>query len=345
MNPIQLDGAYGEGGGQILRTGVALAALTGEAVLFERIRAGRTKPGLQPQHLAAVRAAASLCAAELSGDVVGSQQLLFTPRTPVRADRYRIDIGTAGAVPLVLQTVLLPLALAGTSRVTITGGTHVPHAPTAEYLAHVYLPALARAGVRATLAMPSAGFYPRGGGEMTAEITPARLQPFDLTARGKINSITAHILTANLPAHVGERGAETAARLLKRLGIPGTRVSAVTAPSNGPGAAITIAVACAGGGAGFTSLGERGKPMERVVEEAVIDLQRWLKTTAACDAHLADQIVLPAALSGGECRWTAPAATEHLRTVLWVARHFRPLVTTIMDQDDGTVQVSVRPGG
>jgi len=346
---VYLDGAYGEGGGQILRTAATLAALTGTPVEISHIRAGRSKPGLQPQHLAAVTAAARLCDAELHGATVGSGFLRFTPRAPVTAGEHVSDIGTAGAAPLVLQTVLLPLALAHAecnsaapvSRVRITGGTHVPHAPTGEYLRRVYLPMLARMGVSAAVEMPRAGFYPRGGGELMAEIAPAAgLQPITLCTRGKALEVVAAILTAELPDHVGERGAAAAERALGKLGMPG-RVECTALPSNGPGAAAVVTARCESGHAGFSALGERGKPMERVVEDAFADFQRWWKGGAACDEHLADQLVLPAALAPGESRWTAPAVSEHLRTALWAAARFLPIRYGIEEREGGMAEVWV----
>ncbi len=347
MDTVYLDGSHGEGGGQILRTAASLAAMTGTPVEISHIRAGRSKPGLQPQHLAAVTAAARLCNAELHGATVGSSFLRFTPRAAVAPGAHDIDIGTAGAAPLVLQTLLLPLAVANAecnsaltaSRVTITGGTHVPHAPTGEYLLGVYLPALTRMGITATAAMPRAGFYPRGGGALRAEIAPAgRLLPLTLCERGKILELTAHVLTALLPDHVGERGREAAERALGKLGFSG-QVIQTALPSNGPGAAAVLTVRCEGGHAGFSALGVRGKPMERVVEEAFADFLRWWKTGAACDEHLADQLVLPAALAPGESRWSAPAASPHLRTVLWVAAQFVPIRYAIDARADGFIEV------
>lgn len=207
----RIDGSYGEGGGQILRTAVTLSAMTGDSVEISNIRANRSKPGLQPQHLSAVRAAAALCRAKLSGDAVGSRQLLFHPCVRPQAGEYRFDIGTAGAATLLAQTVLLPLALAtNASRVILTGGTHVPMAPMAEYLENIYVPLLTRAGLAVRLHTPRLGFYPRGGGEIALEIAPVSMvQPLQLPTRGTLRRLQAIIVTANLPSHVAERGATT----------------------------------------------------------------------------------------------------------------------------------------
>jgi RNA 3'-terminal phosphate cyclase (ATP) len=341
--PIQIDGSYGEGGGQILRTSVSLAALTGRSVEITRIRAGRSRPGLQAQHLTAVRAVATLCAATLDGDAVGSQGLLFTPRADPQPGRYRFEIGTAGAAPLVVQSILLPLALAAApSGATVIGGTHVPHAPPFEYLEAVYLPAMRRAGLVAEAESSRAGFFPAGGGEVGIE-TPASvtLQPLDLTERGRLQSLTAYVITGELPEHVGARGEATIERYLRGVGRRAT-VEIRRLPAPGPGAAVVLAAECEGGHAGFTGLGRRGKPMEEVAEEPCAAFMAWWKSGAACDEHLADQLVLPMALAAGESRWSTPAVTEHLRTVLWVARRFLPIESRIEESDGGPATVVLR---
>lgn len=331
---LQLDGSYGEGGGQIIRTSLSLAAITGQAVAISNVRAGRSKPGLQPQHLMAVRAAAALCGARLEGDHVGSTRLAFKPQQAVQPGEHRFDIGTAGATTLVAQTVLLPLALAGgASRVVITGGTHVPHAPTTEYLERVYLPALRRMSVEARLVSPRAGFFPKGGGELEIDIDgleAGRLTPVDFTERGKLRSLAADVITAGLPDHVGERGQAAIEQFLKGVGRRAD-IAQRRPESWDPGAAVFLAAECEGGLAGFTALGQRGKLMQVVAPEACQEFMDWWKTGAAVDAHLADQLVLPAALAApaGESRWTAPEVTEHLRTVLWVAGQFLPIRTSI----------------
>ncbi|HOF90163.1 MAG TPA: RNA 3'-terminal phosphate cyclase, partial [Armatimonadota bacterium] len=162
--------------------------------------------------------------------------------------------------------------------------------------------------------------------------------PLTFSTRGAALEIVATILTAELPDHVGARGAAAAARALGTLGLPG-QVARRALPSNGPGAAVVVTVRGAGGHAGFSALGERGKPMERVVEEAFTDFQRWWQSGAAGDAHLADQLVLPAALAPGESRWTTPTVSEHLRTVLWVAAQFLPIRYAIEERDDGVAEV------
>jgi RNA 3'-terminal phosphate cyclase (ATP) len=342
---LQLDGAYGEGGGQIIRTALSLAAITGTAFALTRIRAGRSKPGLQPQHLTAVRLAADLCSAQVEGDAVGSVSLRFVPQAPVYPGSYTRDIGTAGAMALVMQTALVPLAHSGgPSMIRLTGGTHVAHAPTIDYLDTVYFPALRRMGLEAQVQTTRAGFYPRGGGEALVAISSAAIRPLALTARGKLRALTAIITTSGLPAHVAERGAAAVTRAIGKLGL-GRQVTLTQRdlPSNGTGAAVVLAAECEQGHAGFVSLGARGKPMEQVAEDACRDFAAWWRTEAACDEHLADQLVLPLALAQGDSQWTTPTVTEHLRTVIWLVEQFLPVRFTLTALPTGAHLVQVGP--
>jgi len=342
---VTIDGSHGEGGGQILRTSLSLSALTGKPVEIVKIRAGRSRPGLQAQHLASVKAAASLCAAHLEGAEIGSGRLLFAPQAAPTAGVYHFAIGTAGATALVMQTVLAPLLFApGASRVTVTGGTHVSFAPTADYLERVYLPTLARHGLRASLESPRAGFFPKGGGMVQAEVTGGAVStPITLTERGDLLSLTALMVTSGLPATVAERGIATVRQEVTRLPVT-MAVEAREVASVGPGASVLLVAECEGGFAGFSAVGERGKRMETVAEEACRDFRGWWETGAACEEHLADQLVLPMALTAGESRWTTSRATEHLRTVLWVVPQFLPVEATLAEKPDGSGLVTLRAG-
>jgi len=338
---IHIDGSYGEGGGQILRTSLSLSVLTGQPVEIVHIRAGRSKPGLKAQHLAAVQAAAALSAAQVEGAELGSQRLRFTPLCDAAPGEYHFAIGTAGAAALVAQTILLPLALAaGPSRVTITGGTHVPFAPTAEYLEHVYLAGLRRRGLQVRLSMPMAGFFPRGGGKLVLEIQPSALSPAAIIERGRIHSITAYVVTAGLPTDVGERGAGVIRNSLSKLNDK-LKIEIRDLASAGQGAAITLVADCESGPVGFSAIGERGKRIETVADEACMGFEAWYTSGAACDEHLADQLVLPQALAAGESRWTTCGVTEHLRSVLWLLPQFLPLKVNLLEQADGTGSISL----
>lgn len=343
---IQIDGSFGEGGGQIVRTSVALAAMTGRSVEISGVRGKRTKPGLQPQHLAGVRAAATLCGAQLTGDSVGSQFLRFEPQCPVVAGDYNFAIGTAGAAPLVVQTVLLPLALTnGASTVRVTGGTHVPHSPSAEYLEAVYVPALRNSGLDIDFSYNSAGFYPRGGGEIIVRTGGSgAVSPLDWRERGALKELRAFIVTAKLPVDVAGRGLETVERAMNAIG---RKISIETREkqSLGPGAAVIVAANCEFGRAGFSSVGELRKPMEKIAQSPCDEFLRWWKSSAACDEHLADQLVLPMALADAPSFWTTPIISEHLRTVVWVVKQFLPVEVEFKEGAEGGGTVSMFPRG
>ena len=350
---VTIDGNYGEGGGQIIRTSVALAAITGRPLEIANIRAKRSKPGLQAQHLTSVRAAAALCKAELYGDDLGSQFIRFVPASWIERTEFRFDVAearsgaSAGATGLVAQTLLVPLAfLPGqNTSVHILGGTHVPMAPAADYIEAVYIPALRRFGFTAKYSLLRAGFYPKGGGEIIIEVEGGKLtQPIDLTERGRLEELTVFIVTSGLPDHVAVRARDVFLKELKGYGVP-IRCEVRDLPGNGAGAAVVLVARCSNGIGGWTALGERGKPMERVAEEAIRGFQKWFPTGAAVDEHLADQLALPAALTQGESRWMTPVVTEHLRTVLWTAQQFLPIEYTIDLQEEGNGLIMVRGSG
>ena len=257
---LSVDGSYGEGGGQILRTALSLAALTGVPVRIERIRARRSKPGLRPQHLTAVQAVARVSQAEVTGVHLGSQALTFRPRTP-QGGHYLFDVaretGSAGAVTLVAQALLPPLLKAGApATVILKGGTHVPWSPPAHYLSHVFLPALAAMGAEVEMTLERWGWYPRGGGEMRLTIRGARpLSGVQWHTPAASSAFRALSAAAKLPEHVARR---QAARLAARLDAT-VPVEIIPAGGQDPGSLVFLW----GPQAGFTALGVRGKPAEQ----------------------------------------------------------------------------------
>lgn len=297
---LVIDGSYGEGGGQILRSTLTLSALTGRPVRIEHLRANRQKPGLAAQHLTSVRAAAMLCDAELHGAELGSRTLQFIPQKPIQSGDYLLDVaqaregGSAGAAMLVLQTLLLPLALAkGASTVVMRGGTHVTMSPSYDYVHDVWLPMLARMGVDAELALVQSGWYPVGRGEVKLRIAgSAALRPLPAEQRGPLQAVTGRALAANLPAHVGERMAGHARELLARDGIK-AEIEPVVMNAACPGAGLYLAAHYQNSVAGFSALGKRGKPAEQVAGEACAELLRHYRSGAALEPHLADQLILP----------------------------------------------------
>ncbi len=327
---LVLDGSYGEGGGQILRTALSIAALTQRHVIIERIRAGRPKPGLAAQHLTAVNAVASLCDAELDGAALGSRRLEFRPRAPIRTGHYDVDVaktpqgGSAGSVTLVLQAMLLPLALTeGRSTIDLHGGTHAAHSPPYEAIEDAWLPLLHAMGVSAQAEMRVRGWFPVGLGHVRAAIDgrASALSPLRCEARGELQAIRGHAVTSKLPAHIGERMASHARASLLAAGLH-AEIVPIEAEAACPGTGIFLTAIYASTRATFHALGERGKRAEIVGDEAASALLAFHASGATLDVHLADQALVPAALASGESIFVAERATEHLRTNAWVLERF-----------------------
>lgn len=324
---ITIDGSFGEGGGQILRTSLSLAAITGESVTIENIRAGRDKPGLRPQHLTAALAVSQVCAGKLLGGNVDSTKLEFRPGA-VRPGRYDLDVAavraSAGSTNMVLQTILWPLAFTGkSSQVTIKGGTHNQHAPSSNYIDDVFLPAVADMGLRCHYSMVKAGYYPAGGGEIRVDIPAVdELSPVSWMEPEKPHH--AHLISAvsRLPMNIAERQLNTASARLKALRVPFNELSAEY-PSGGPGTFTFILLKA--GRAGFQSLGELHKRAEKVADEACDELEQHLASGMAIDKHLADQLIIPMALAKGDSVFTTSEITQHLLTNISVVEKFLPV--------------------
>jgi RNA 3'-terminal phosphate cyclase (ATP) len=340
---LTIDGAYGEGGGQVLRTALALATLTGRPFRIEHIRARRENPGLRPQHLTAVWAAAAVCEGRLEGDELGSQVLAFVPDGPPRAGEYTFDVadaaraGSAGSVALILQTVLLPLGRAeGDSRVTLRGGTHVPWAPPVPYLEHVFLPVLAQLGVRAEIELSRWGFYPAGGGEIQVSILGQKgpLSPVTLTERGDLQRVWGVAAVMNLPSHIPQRMAARARNVLAEAGLQ-AEIKPMRLRGAGPGAGIFLFAQYANVTTGFTAFGRKGLPAEHVAEAACEELVGHHRSGAPADAHLADQLVLAMSLAQGSSQVVTSLVSQHLLTNAWVVQQF-------LSRD---VRVEGTPGG
>jgi RNA 3'-terminal phosphate cyclase (ATP) len=323
---VMLDGSEGEGGGQILRTALTLSLLTGRPFRIVKIRANRDKPGLRPQHLKAVTSAAELGHAQIVGGTVGSRDLSFRPASYEPRD-LRIEIGTAGSTALVLQTLHLAIALRTDRpvRVVLSGGTFNTSAPSFPFLATTWRAHLAAVGAPIALAMPRAGFYPRGEGELDAWIEPAQLRPLTLTDRGPLVRITGVAGVARLDPAIAERLRDRAYARLAERGLS-AEIQITDWPSLGPvqGTALALtAQSTHGAPATFVGLDERGKPAETIADQAVDELIAYLDAAeGAVDPHSADQILIPLALTHGRSEYTVTHVTEHLRTNVATLRAF-----------------------
>lgn len=318
---IEIDGSYGEGGGQVLRTSLSLAAITGEPIRIAGIRAGRKKPGLAAQHLTAVRAAATICHGQLQGDALGSMMLEFIPGGAVQAGTYSFDVteaqqgGSAGAITLVLQTILLPLALAqGDSQITLRGGTHVIFSPTMTYIEQVYLPMLRRMGITAQVKLGAWGWYPRGGGEVTLQVQGGcKLTGLHLLERGELKRVRGLAVATELPAHIPQRMASRAENLLRAAGLR-VYVQALREKGVAPGAGIFLTAEYRHSLTGFGGFGRLRLSSEKVAEIACEQLLQFHQTGAPVDEHLADQLLLPAVLASGESQYKVAEVSTHLTT-------------------------------
>ena len=324
MELIAIDGSRGEGGGQILRTALALSAVTGQGFRMERIRAARLRPGLRPQHLAAVRAAALCCGADVHGAFEGSPDLRFVPQAVAPGD-FTFDIGTAGAATLVLQTVLPILATASApSRVTVFGGTHVPRSPTFHFLERHWAPVVERLGLLVRPRLAQAGFAPKGEGRVECEVLPwARPATLDLSVRGALLEVRGISGAARLRGDVAKRAADAARqRLWEARRIESVwDVVELNAPS--PGSFLQAEAVFEGGRAAFALLGERGRRPELMGERAARLLLHSIDDEdAVVDPLLADQLALPLAVAGGGGRLLTSDVTLHLETVAAVLRLF-----------------------
>ena len=326
---IEIDGSYGEGGGQIVRTALGLSCLFQKPFRIYNIRKSRRRPGLMPQHLTCVRAAQRITGAEVKGDSLHSAELSFSPGS-VRVGSFSFDIGTAGSTSLVLQTLIPALVFSGQrASITLTGGTHVPFSPSFHYLSSVFLPFLAEIGIHVHLSLTSYGFYPRGGGRIHADIFPAeRVTPLQIRERGELQGFSGYSGVGNLPLAIAERQRNALMtrlyRGVKELQAP-LDIAVLDVKTPGKGTFIDIAARFKHSIAGFTSLGEIGKKAEIVGEEAASAFMKYYRTGAAVDSHMADQIVPYLSLCPGESSFSTSALSEHLKTNLWVIRQFHDI--------------------
>ena len=342
VGDVELDGSVGEGGGQILRTALALSAISGRAFSIERIRAGRKKPGLLRQHLTAVHAAKAVANAAVAGCALGATSLRFAPSVVTHGDR-RFAVGTAGSALLVLQTILPPLLTApGRSTLVLEGGTHAPSAPPWPFVARAFLPLLRRMGASVDGRLERAGFFPAGGGRVVVDVHGgAPLAPLSLLSRGPVRAMTATAVVARLDGRVGEREIGV---VQDGLGLARADVAVDTVASDGPGNLVALEIVADDVVEVVSACGARGVPAERVAQDVVDEARALLATDAPVGAHLCDQLLIPLALAGGGAFRTVPP-TLHSTTNAAVIERFLDVRVRFVDEGATSRVVVERRGG
>lgn len=352
--PVEIDGARGEGGGQILRTSLALSMITGRPLRMRRIRAGRAKPGLRRQHLACVQAAARLCGARVTGDHVGSQALEFEPG-PIgaAAPELVVDIGTAGSTSLVVQTILVPAIAAGVALTArVLGGTHNPLAPPFDFLDRAFVPHLRAMGADVAMTLDRHGFAASGGapGEQDRhdDETPRRgqitvtvgaggaLRPIELLDAGAVTARRATAILARLPTHVADRELGV---VRERLGFAAEDCHVREVTGGGPANVLLLEIEREGGRELVTRFGEKGLRAERVAARACDELEAFLGAGVPVGEHLADQLLLPLAVAGGG-RFRCAPLSSHAVTNLETIRRFLDVPIRV-DPDGAAVVVTI----
>lgn len=343
---MEVDGSFGEGGGQILRTAVCFSMVLGVPIHVTKIRAGRKIPGLRPQHSATMKILGEICSAKIEGASVGSTELTFSPGT-LETSRGSFNLGTAASIPLVLQAVIPAVSLMGSSYdLDLVGGTDVPWSPTSDYIDRVVAPAMGAVGIGFTFKVEKRGYYPNGGGRASVHIDPcervAELQLASKREEGEGGRPSLVSRCGKLPVSVAERQARAAVSLLRDRGVDVATSEVHLEDSVSPGSSVLVSAAGAGCYLGGDSIGARGKPAETVGREASESFLAAFLTGARVDVHLADMLAPVLCLSDSPSAILIPYVTEHLRTSLHVARQFTSAEHRFEDRGDATL-LSILP--
>ena len=338
---VTIDGSFGEGGGQILRTSLALSLVTGKPFSIHNIRAGRKKPGLMRQHLTAVNAAAEIGIAAIEGNSIGSQAFTFEPEM-IKPGNFHFAIGSAGSCTLVFQTILPALIIAcGPSEIILEGGTHNPFAPPFEFLEKAFLPIINRMGPRVDAVLEKPGFYPAGGGRFKVSINPAGLNGFDLLERGNITHNTARASVANLPVNIANRELKI---IHERLEWDRELLEAVEVEnSQGPGNILIVEVESENITEVFTGFGEKGVSAEKVAKRAIKSVQEYLAFNVPVGRYLADQLLIPMALAGGG-KFRTLSPTQHTITNVEIVKKFLDVQITVSEYDQNQWEIEIWNG-
>ena len=336
---FNIDGSFGEGGGQILRTSLGLSVLTGKPFRIDNIRAGRKSPGLKRQHVTAVKAAARVGHAEVKGATIGSAVVTFSPQ-PATGGDFQFAVGSAGSATLVFQTVLPALLSApGPSELVLEGGTHNSWAPPFDFLEKAFLPLLNRMGAKVEAKLERRGFFPAGGGRVRVTIQPVdTLSPLNLHERGEIKATRATAMVSRLSADVARRELKV---LETRLAISPTALQTIEdTTSPGPGNAVFVEIESENVTELFTGFGRKGVRAEGVADDLATEVKGYLKNGAPVGEHLADQLLIPLALAGSDGFTTGPL-TEHATTNVSVIERFLPVKFRMSEAGKSRVRVDV----
>ena len=330
---ITLDGSLGEGGGQVLRSALSLSLVTGEPFKINNIRGKRSKPGLMRQHVTAVEAACVISGSECSGLTVGASELEFRPGR-VTPGEYRCAVGTAGSTGLVLQTVLMPLILAnGPSRLILEGGTHNMLAPPFDFIERTFLPVINRMGPSVSARIVRHGFYPRGGGRIEVDITPAPLSPTDCVERGEQFGVSGQAVFTGLPLEIADRMLARARRDLSDW--PDSAFAVRELPADqGPGVILMLEAQYANVTEVVSGFGQLGVPAERLAKTSAARMKGYIEASAFAGPYLADQLVLPFVLAGGGSLTTVKPS-QHTLTAIDIAKRFTGRRIELTRQDSG----------
>ncbi len=342
---IDIDGSYGEGGGQLLRMSIALSAITGKPVKVSNIRAKRPKPGLAAQHMTSVESIVKICGGDVKGLAMGSTAIEFAP-SGISGGDIRLDVGTAGSVELVLQASLLPsLSASNPVKLRIIGGTDVRWSPPFDYFEQVFLPMVGRMGVNVDLDMIRRGYYPRGGGEMVARIEPSKnLKPLNSSTRGDLKCIKGIAHVSNLPVTIAERMSSRVHEVLKGRGEIDIEVLGLTSPeATGKGGALVLWAEFENTIIGSNCLAEKGVASEQVANRACEELVRDIDSGCTLDVHCSDQVLPYMAMAGGQSTFLVREISNHASTCMWLLRKFLD-VEFETEKEDDLYRISTRTG-
>lgn len=343
---VELDGAHGEGGGSIIRAGLTMSALTGQSVHIKNVRGALNKPGVNAIDLGLINILSKATNAKVEASF-GASEIYFKPTKQVAPVSDRVDLNSLakssnpGSATLVLQSLLAPLCRAGgLSNISCRGGTHVPFAPSYDYFRLVTLPAFAQVGIGALLTLDTASYSARGSGEISIEIEPSSLNGIDFSTRGKLISLKCVIAISELPESVGIRGIKCVSLAAEKQGMS-VKTELVKYRSGSPGACASFGAIFEAGFGGSQFIGERGLPMEDVIEKAFADFVHWLNSEKGTDEFLGDQLLIPAVLSRENCAYTTSRITPTLLTTAWVIKQFMPAKITILGDEGSTGEVKI----